>query len=103
MNLTVDSEPELVIAYTRPILIPIFEAIEIATPKAHRVITENGWNNTPQLFSHIVRADAKITLDGKRCPVDEWTNSIRFVNMGEVAMEGLSTSYEEIGIKIDRK
>ena len=71
MNLTVDSEPELVIAYTRPILIPIFEAIEIATPKAHRVITENGWNNTPQLFSHIVRADAKITLDGKRCPVDE--------------------------------
>jgi len=39
-------------------------------------------------------------LDGKRCPVDEWTNSIRFVNMGEVAMEGLSTSYEEIGIKI---
>ena len=53
MNLTVDSEPELVIAYTRPILIPIFEAIEIATPKAHRVITGKRLEQyASTIFSH---------------------------------------------------
>ncbi|MCI0627885.1 MAG: hypothetical protein L0387_40585 [Acidobacteria bacterium] len=100
MNLTVNSEPESVLDFTRPILTPIFEALEIAAPKAHRVITENGWRNTPQLFSHLVRADAKVTLDGRHCPVDEYTSTIRIVNMGDVAMEGLSTSFEQIGIKV---
>jgi hypothetical protein len=100
MNLTVTSEPKIVLEYTRPILIPIFEALEVATPKAHRIITENGWGNSPQLFSHIVRADTKLTLDGKYCALATHENTIRVVNMNDVAMEGLSTSFDKINLKI---
>jgi hypothetical protein len=100
MILTVASEPKIVLEYARPILVPIFEALEVAAPKAHRIITENGWTNSPQLFSHIVRADAKLTLDGKYCALASHENTIRIVNMNDVAMEGLSTSFDKISLKI---
>ena len=90
MNLTINSEPEDVLAYTRPILVPIFEAIEVAAPKAQKIITENGWVKSPWLFSHLVRADVKTILDGKYCPV-EFDQEFRMMKMGSVPMEGLST------------
>jgi hypothetical protein len=99
MNLTINSEPEDVLAYTRPILVPIFEAIEVAAPKAQKIITENGWVKSPWLFSHLVRADVKTTLDGKYCPV-EFDQEFRMMKMGSVPMEGLSTKYDLIDIKI---
>jgi hypothetical protein len=100
MNLTINSEPETVLNYIRPILIPIFEAIEIAAPKAQKIITENGWQSSPWLFSHLVRADAKAILDGKHCPV-EFDHELRVVTMGSVSMEGLYTRFDtKIGIKI---
>lgn len=99
MNLTINSEPEDVLNYTRPILVPIFEAIEVAAPKAQKIITENGWDKSPWLFSHLVRADVKTVLDGKHCPV-EFDEQIRIVKMERVSMEGLSTKYDRIDIKI---
>jgi hypothetical protein len=100
MNLTVTSDPKIVLEYARPILVPIFEALEVAAPKAYRIITENGWNNTPQLFSHLVRADARLLLDGKYCALASTDNVIRVVTMNDVAMEGLSTSFDQIDLKI---
>jgi hypothetical protein len=100
MILTVTSEPKSVLGHMRPILIPIYEALEVAVPKAHRIVTENGWGNTPQLFSHLVRAEAKMILDGKYCVLAADASKIDVVNMNDVAMEGLSTSFDRIGIKI---
>jgi hypothetical protein len=99
MNFTINSEPEDVLNYARPILVPIFEAIEVSAPKAQRIITENGWAKSPWLFSHLVRADVKAILDGKLCPVD-FDNEFRIVKMGNVSMEGLSTKFDGIDIKI---
>src|ERR1700678_2595575 len=100
MHLTVTSEPKVVVEYARPILIPIFEALEVAVPKAYRIITENGWSNTPQLFSHLVRADSKLLLDGKYCALANTDKVIRGVTMDDVAMEGLSTTFDQIDLKI---
>ena len=100
MNLTINSEPESVLNYTRPILVPIFEAVEVAAPKAQRIITEYGWQSSPWLFSHLVRADVKAILDGKHCPV-EFDNEFRIVQMRPISMEGLYTKFDgKIGIKI---
>src|SRR5438270_5441689 len=96
---TLDSDPKEVLQYHRPALIPVFEALEIAVPKATKLIAENGWRNTGTLSSHLVRAEMLALLDGKTLPV-EYDDVPRILSMDSIAMEGLSTVFDGVEIKI---
>jgi hypothetical protein len=98
LELTKATEPTDVIQILRPILQPIYEALEVSVPEAYAIIKEYGWAS-PSLPSHIVRASAKLNLDGRACPV-EFDDGERIVNMEAVANDGLSTVFEGITIKI---
>jgi hypothetical protein len=96
---TLDSDPKAVLEYHRPALIPIYEALEIAAPKAILIISENGWRNTGTLSSHLMRAEMLALLDGKILPV-EYDDVPRILSMDSIAMEGLSTFFDGVEIKI---
>lgn len=96
---TLDSDPKKVLEYHRPALIPIYEALEGAVPKAIRMIAENGWRNTGTLSSHLVRAEMVAILDGKILPV-EYDDVPRILSMDSIAMEGLATFFDGVELKI---
>jgi hypothetical protein len=98
-KLTLASEPKEVMENTRPILQPIYEALETAVPNASHLIAEQGWTYTALLYSHLVRADVKAKLHGRQCPI-EFDDIAREVVMDAVCNEGLSTVFEELTIKI---
>lgn len=98
-DLTLASEPTEVLQAVRPILQPAYEALETAVPKAAQIITEQGWQNNALLFSHLVRADVKAKLHGRQCPI-EFDDVAREVVMDSVCNDGLSTSFEDITLKI---
>jgi len=95
--LTLASEPKEVLEDIRPILQPIYEALETAVPNASHLIAEQGWEYTALLYSHLVRADVKAKLHGRQCPI-EFDDIPREVVMDAVCNEGLSTTFGEITI-----
>ena len=98
-DLTLASEPNEVLQAVRPILQPVYEGLETAVPKAAQIIIEQGWQNNALLFSHLVRADVKAKLHGRQCPI-EFDDVAREVVMESVCNDGLSTSFEDITLKI---
>lgn len=98
-DLTLASNPDEVLQAVRPILQPIYEALETAVPNASLIISQEGWENNGLLFSHLVRADVKADLHGRTCPI-EFDDIPREVLMDAVCNDGLSTKFEDITIKI---
>ncbi len=99
LTFTIQSDPEKVREQYRPFLAPLYEALEAALPLAYDIIEHQGWLPTPQLFSHMVRADVKKSLDGKACPI-EYDDAIRVLKMDAVSMEGLATTVDGVDFKI---
>lgn len=99
--ITILSDSGDVFDFARPILQPIYEALEIAVPKAQAIIVENGWPRTATLFCHLVRAEMKTILQGRSCPI-EFDEVSRTVDMHTLGNEGLATSYEGITLRIWR-
>ena len=53
---TFATEPKVVVTALRPILLPIYEAFEIAVPKVHKMILDNAWPKTGHFqFAHSTR------------------------------------------------
>lgn len=100
-NLTISSSESEVFDICRPILQPIYEALEAAAPKAADLIVQNGWPRTMSLFCHLVRAEVKTALQGKACPI-EYDEIDRTMVMHAVGNEGLATNYEGITIRVWR-
>jgi len=98
-ELTLATDSNEVIQAVRPILQPIYEALETAIPDAALVISQQGWQTSPLLFSHLVRAAVKAKLHGRQCPI-EFDDIAREVVMDTVCNEGLSTNFENITVKI---
>ena len=98
-ELTLATDSNEVIQMVRPILQPIYEALETAVPNAALVISQQGWQTSPLLFSHLVRADVKAKLHGRQCPI-EFDDIAREVVMDTVCNEGLSTNFENVTLKI---
>jgi len=98
-HLTLASDPDEVLQAVRPILQPIYEALETSVPKAAQIITEQGWQNNAMLFSHLVRADVKARLHGRKCPI-EFDDISREVVMDSICNDGLSTNFEDITLKV---
>jgi hypothetical protein len=96
---TLETDPEIVLRALRPLLMPVYEVLEIAIPRALEIVTENGWTPSGHLVSHLTRAEAKKLLDGRNCPV-EFDDSPRSLEMQRVAMEGLATKFDGLTIKI---
>jgi hypothetical protein len=96
---TFDTDPQTVLEQFRPFLAPLYEAFEGATLLAYELISHYDWGPSPQLFSHMVRAHIKKTLNGKSCPV-EYDDTTRIVQMDAVSMEGLATTIDDIKVKI---
>ena len=100
-QMTILDEPGTVFDECRPILQPIYEALESAVPKAALIVTENGWPRTATLFCHLVRAEVKTVLQGRACPI-EFDEVSRTMDMQAIGNEGLATSYEGITLRIWR-
>jgi len=49
LNFTLDTDPEVVLFALRPLLIPVYEALEQAIPKAVQIVAENGWEGSGHL------------------------------------------------------
>lgn len=99
--ITILSDSGEVFDFARPILQPIYEALEIAVPKAQGIIVENGWPRTATPFCHLVRAEVKTILQGRSCPI-EFDDVSRTVDMHTLGNEGLATSHEGITLRIWR-
>ncbi len=98
-ELTLASDFSAVMQSVRPILQPVYEALESAVPNAALVISQQGWRTSPLLFSHLVRADVKAKLHGRQCPI-EFDDIARELVMDTVCNEGLSTNFEDITLKV---
>lgn len=96
---TLETDPKVVLEAFRPLLIPVYEALEIAVPKASQVISENGWASSGYLTSHLVRAEVKRFLHDRKCPI-EIDDIPRTLAMEEVAMEGLATKFDGVSVKV---
>ena len=99
LDFTLETDSEKVLQALRPLLIPVYEALELAIPKAVQLVSENGWESSGHLVSHLIRAEAKRFLKDRPCPI-ELDDIPRTVTMEAIAMEGLSTKYEGITVKI---
>ncbi|MGA3069186.1 MAG: hypothetical protein ABSD43_03125 [Terracidiphilus sp.] len=99
LNFTLDTDPEVVLFALRPLLIPVYEALEQAIPKAVQIVAENGWEGSGHLVSHMTRADTKRFLKDRPRPI-EVDDIPRAVAMENVAMEGLSTKFEGLAVRI---
>lgn len=98
-SFTLETDPDDVLQALRSLLIPVYEALEGAVPRATQIVVENGWVSSGHLVSHITRAETKKVLDGRNCPV-EIDDSPNPLTMEPVAMEGLATKFDGIAIKI---
>lgn len=96
---TLETEPKIVLLAFRPLLIPVYEALELSVPKAIQIVAENGWEISGLLVSHLIRAEAKKFLKNRACPI-EFNDTPRTVTMEQVAMEGLSTKYDGVTVKV---
>jgi len=98
-NFTLETDPDVVLQHFRPLLMPVYEALEIAAPKAVEIVAAYGWHPTGHLTSHLVRAEVLKFLQERKSPIkiDEIPQTLA---MDRVAMEGLSTHYEDIQVKI---
>jgi hypothetical protein len=96
---TLETDPETVLLALRPLLIPVYEALELAVPKAVQLVSENGWESSGHLISHLIRAEAKRFLKDRPCPI-EIDDIPRTVTMEAISMEGLSTKFDGITVKI---
>jgi hypothetical protein len=98
-DFTLETDPEEVLLALRPLLIPVYEALELSAPKAVQLVSENGWESSGHLISHLIRAEAKRFLKDRACPI-EIDDIPRTVTMESIAMEGLSTKFDGITVKI---
>jgi hypothetical protein len=96
---TLATDPEVVLWALRPLLIPVYEALETSIPRAIQIVAENGWEKSGHLTSHITRAEAKKFLKDRACPI-EFDEIERRLEMDQVAMEGLATTFDGINIKV---
>ena len=96
---TLETDPLTVLQALRPLLIPIYEALEVSVPRAIQVVADNGWTASGHLVSHIIRAEAIKVLDGRNCPV-EFDDVVRSLAMESIAMEGLATKFDGVTIRI---
>jgi hypothetical protein len=94
---TLETDPEVVVQHLRPLLMAVYEALEIAAPTAVEIVSERGWEATGHLTSHIVRAEVLRCLKERKAPFEVEAQTLE---MDRVAMEGLSTRYEGIQVKI---
>jgi len=99
LDFTLETDSEVVLLAFRPLLIPIYEALELSVPKAIQIVAENDWESSGHLTSHLIRAEAKKFLKDRPCPI-EIDDIPRTVNMERIAMEGLSTTFEGVKVKI---
>jgi hypothetical protein len=99
LNFTLETDPEVVLIALRPLLIPVYEALEQAVPKAVQIVGEYGWDNTGHLVSHLTRAEVKKLLKDQPFPinVDEIPHAVAMEN---VAMEGLLTKFGGVAVRI---
>lgn len=98
-SFTLATDPEVVLLALRPLLIPVYEALETSIPKAIQILADYGWEPSGHLTSHIIRAEAKKFLKDRACPV-EFDDIPRKLEMDRVAMEGLATTFDGINIKV---
>jgi hypothetical protein len=98
-SFTLETDPNVVLLALRPLLIPVYESWELSIPKALQIVAENGWESSGHLVSHLIRAEAKRFLRDRSCPI-EIDDIPRSVTMEQIAMEGLSTKFEGITVKI---
>jgi hypothetical protein len=99
LDFTLETDPQVVLLALRPLLIPVYEALEISVPKATQIVAENGWESSGHLVSHLIRAEAKRLLENRACPI-EIDDIPRTVTMEHIAMEGLSTNFDGITVKV---
>ncbi len=99
LEFTLETDSETVLVALRPLLIPVYEALELAVPKAIQLVKENGWESSGHLLSHLIRAEVKRFLTNRPCPI-EIDDIPRTVTMESIAMEGLSTKFDGITVKI---
>lgn len=98
-DFTLETDPKTVLLALRPLLIPVYEALELAIPKAIQLVAENGWDSSGHLVSHLIRAEAKKFLKDRPCPI-EIDDIPRTLTMEQIAMEGLSTKFDGIVVKV---
>lgn len=99
LDFTLETDSEVVLEALRPLLIPVYEALETSVPRAIQIVAENEWESSGHLTSHLIRAEAKKLLKDRQCPI-EIDDIPRTLTMEQVAMEGLSTLFEGIRVKV---